>query len=118
MADTRLLLTEYAFTILPALTPGHHTIRVENGGTQPRHVAIVRLDPGVTLEVVEQWLKRAVGKPPVEVVGGATALGPGMVNYVTVDLATADYGLVCFVPDASDGRTHAAHGMFQLIRVH
>ena len=34
-----------------------------------------------------------------------------------VDLAPARYGLICFIPDAKDGKAHAACGMTQEIVV-
>jgi hypothetical protein len=34
-----------------------------------------------------------------------------------VDLASGNYGLICFVPDAKDGKPHLAHGMMQDFKV-
>jgi hypothetical protein len=36
---------------------------------------------------------------------------------VTVELARGDYVLLCFVPDAADGKPHVAHSMVRQIRV-
>jgi hypothetical protein len=35
----------------------------------------------------------------------------------TVTLEPGDYGLLCFVPDASDGKAHLAHGMAQVVKI-
>lgn len=117
VADTRMLLREYDFDIAPALTAGRHTIRVENGGTQPHHVAIVRLGAGRSAEDALAWMRTMQGDAPDEMVGGTTAIAAGQVNYVTVDLVPGDYALICFIPDATDGRSHAQHGMLRTVRV-
>ncbi len=33
--------------------------------------------------------------------------------YLPVDLAAGNYLLVCFLPDAKDGKPHLAHGMIK-----
>jgi len=35
----------------------------------------------------------------------------------TADLAAGDYGFICFVPDAKDGKPHMMHGMMQQFAV-
>jgi hypothetical protein len=35
----------------------------------------------------------------------------------TADLEPGSYGLMCFVPDAKDGKPHLVHGMMQEIKV-
>jgi hypothetical protein len=32
-------------------------------------------------------------------------------NTIEVNLEPGEYGLICFVPDAKDGKPHIAHGM-------
>ena len=48
-----------------------------------------------------------------KILGGVTGIAKGR----TVDLATSftagDYALLCFVPDAKDGKPHIAHGMVE-----
>ena len=43
------------------------------------------------------------------------ALQTGRVNYVQANFTRGDYTLLCFVPDAGDGRPHVAHGMVHQI---
>lgn len=77
----------------------------------------VRLQPGKTAADVLAWLKTKTGPPPGEPYGGTAALQTGEVNFVTADFPKGDYALLCFVPDAGDGRRHVAHGMVGQIRV-
>ena len=44
-------------------------------------------------------------------------LEPGMRGTFTADLTAGDYGLICFVPDAKDGKMHLVHGMMKNIKV-
>ena len=116
-ADARLVLQDYTFTLSPALAAGRRTVKVENGGPQLHEVEFVRLQPGKTAADVLAWFKSKAGPPPGEPFGGTAALQPGAVNLVTANFTRGDYALLCFVPDAGDGRRHVAHGMVAQIRV-
>ncbi len=117
VADGHIILKDYSFTVTPALTSGRHTLRIENTATQPHEVVIARLAPGKTVSDLMDWLKHEDRPPPGEPAGGATALAPAGVNYLTADFAAGNYVLLCFVPDAADGRPHLAHGMLSEFRV-
>jgi len=49
--------------------------------------------------------------------GGISGLAPGDHVFVTVTLAPGRYGLICFFPDAKDGKAHYMHGMVKEFRV-
>jgi hypothetical protein len=116
-ADVRMALNDYSFATTPEIRAGRRTIRIENAATQPHHVDIVRLKPGKTAADALEWSKTHEGPPPAELFGGATAIAPGKVNFITVDFTPGDYALFCFVPDAKDGKSHIVHGMVRQIRV-
>jgi hypothetical protein len=116
-ADVRLVLNDYSFATTPAISAGRRTIRVENAAAQPHHVDIVKLAPGKTAQDALAWSRTHEGPPPAELFGGATAIAPGQVNFVTADFTPGDYAFFCFVPDAKDGKSHVAHGMVRQIRV-
>lgn len=42
---------------------------------------------------------------------------PGSNTYFDVDLTPGEYILICFVPDAKDGKPHVAHGMMQRVTI-
>lgn len=115
--DVRITLDNYWFAITPKLTAGRHTIRVENRATQPHEVVLFRMQPGKTADDVMKFFETEEGPPPFEVVGGATAIERGVSNYIVADITPGDYVLICFIPDAKDGRPHVAHGMIDQIRV-
>ena len=115
--DGVLALDDYSFTFAPALRAGHHEIRVENRAKQDHEVVIVALAPGKTLNDVLAWSANPAGPPPGRPIGGTTFFKPGAVNYLSLDLPTSEYALLCFVPDARDGQPHVAHGMAQQLSV-
>lgn len=55
---------------------------------------------------------------PFEVTGEASPAAEFLAADVTIKLVTpGDYGLICFVPDAKDGKPHLVHGMVKTIKV-
>jgi hypothetical protein len=116
-ADMRLELKDYSFTFSPKLTRGTHMIRVQNSASQPHHVVFVKLHPGKTPFDAEQCNKMHRGPMPFELWGGITAISRGKTNVITVDFQKGTYLLVCFFPDAEDGRPHVVHGMERVVTV-
>ena len=116
-ADIVMRLDDYTFETDIAITPGRRTIRIENAAAQPHEVLIVRLDEGRTVQEFMEFLETGEGTPPGTAMGGVTGIAQGGVNQITLDFEMGDYGLICFVPDASDGRPHFLHGMVQQIHV-
>jgi hypothetical protein len=39
------------------------------------------------------------------------------VAFITADFTPGEYALICFLPDAKDGKPHFAHGMIQQIHI-
>jgi len=117
-ADMTLKLVEYAFKFSKTPTAGHHVIRVENRGTQPHEAEFFRLQPGKTGEDVLNWVASGMkGPPPGAPLTGVTAMAPGRQNTLMVDFSPGDYAVICFMPDAKDGKPHAAHGMIHNFKV-
>lgn len=111
--DVTLTLADYSFTPSAPLTAGKQTIRVVNSAAQPHEVVFIRLVPGKTGADVAAFAEKPVGTPPGEVIGGASFIaGPGE-NFVELDLTPGKYAMICFIPDAKDGKPHFVHGMIQ-----
>jgi hypothetical protein len=116
-ADVTIKLVDYDFEPSQPLTPGRHTIMVENVGPQPHELVLLRLPPGKTVEDFARWAESLKGPPPAEPVGGVVVLEKGGRGTFTVDLTAGDYGFICFVPDTKDGKFHFAHGMMKNFKV-
>ncbi len=117
-ADVTIKLTDYAFNLSKPLVAGSQMIQVENGGHQAHELVLARLAPGKTIKDIERWEKGGEkGVPPVGALGGIAPMDVGEVGQFTVELTPGDYALICFVPDAKDGKAHLIHGMVKAITV-
>jgi uncharacterized lipoprotein YbaY len=116
-ADVVVTLVDYDFQLSQPLKAGKHTIRVENTASQPHEIAIVRLGPGKRPGDFAAWGMKPVGPQPGTIHGGVSGIMPGAHSFVELDLPPGDYGLLCFIPDAKDGKPHFEHGMMKTIKV-
>ena len=116
-ADLVMKLVDFDFQLSTPLTAGRHTIRIENAGTQPHEVAFIRLQPGKTPADFGAWGEKPVGPAPGSLEGGVSGIMPGAHAWAEVDLPPGDYALMCFFPDATDGKPHFVHGMAKLVHV-
>lgn len=116
-ADVTMKLVDFDFQLSKPLTAGRHLLRIDNAGTQPHELAIVRMAPGKEPMSFASWGERPVGKAPGQMYGGVSAIMPGTTVYVPLDLPAGEYGLLCFVPDMKDGKPHFAHGMVKKLTI-
>ncbi|MFL5498962.1 MAG: hypothetical protein ACJ8AA_10435 [Gemmatimonadaceae bacterium] len=115
--DATATLFDYNFTISSPIRAGTRTIRVVNSAKQHHEVELVQLAPGATLADFMKWMEKMDGPPPGKAVGGVAGMDSGMSQYFTADFARGNYALLCFLPDAKDGKPHFVHGMVQQITV-
>ena len=112
-----LRLLDYSFQFGAPLTPGRHTMRVENVGVEPHHVLMFKLMPGKTIEDYHAWVKNNMqGEPPATFVSAMAELSTGAAGYLAADLPAGDYVLVCLIT-GRDEVSHAAKGMVQHVRI-
>ena len=116
-ADVTMTLNDYTFTLSKPLAAGRQMIKVENGAHHPHEVVRVQLYSCKTIEDVGKSAESRTAPPPGKPIGGIPAFVPGKNTYFEVNLAPGDYGLICFVPDAKDGKPHVAHGMSQQFKI-
>ena len=91
---------------------------MENAGPQMHEIVLARLAPGKTIADLGAWIKGGEkGPPPASFLGGASPMEPGANNVFTVDLTPGNYALLCFLPDAKDGKEHLEHGMAKQLTV-
>jgi len=109
--DVTMTLDDYSFTTSSPITTATKTIRIRNAAAQSHEVVIMKLDAGVTPEQFLQALEKPQGPPPGKILGGVTGIARGHTIDLTASFTPGDYTLLCFVPDAKDGKPHIAHGM-------
>jgi hypothetical protein len=110
-ADISVTMHDYTWDLSTPLTAGTHTLKVTTAPGQPHELVLVRLAEGKTAQDFAAWAEKMQGPPPVESLNGIAIMQPGQVNYTTIDFKPGHYAFVCFVPDATDGKPHVAHGM-------
>jgi uncharacterized cupredoxin-like copper-binding protein len=117
-ADLTMTLDDYSFSLSGPLKAGTRTIRFENRATQAHEAVIARLLPDKTMLQAIVWMNSGQsGAAPVQLLGGASGIAQGRHMFVTADLQPGRYVLLCFIPDARDGRPHSAHGMAKEITI-
>lgn len=115
---TNLTLADYKFTFSQPLKAGENVVRVESVADQPHEVVVFKLAPGKTLKDFQAWLPVSDKTPPPAIpYGGVVGLVKGGHAFFTVNLDAGDYVLVCFLPDAKDGKPHFVHGMVQSFKI-
>ncbi len=117
VADVTVKMSDYQWEISPVITSGKHVIRIENTAAQSHELFLVQLAPGKTAQDLMKWSETYQGPPPGKPMGGITGMATGQVAYLPVDLGAGEYLLMCFLPDAKDGKPHLAHGMIKQLTV-
>jgi len=116
-ADVTMTLNDYSFTLSKPLAAGRQMIKVENAASQPHEIVLIQLAPGKTIQDVAKWVADMKGPPPGKPIGGIPGFMKGKNTYFEASLEPGDYGMICFVPDAKDGKPHFEHGMMEQIKV-
>ncbi len=118
-SDATVHLTDYTFTVDKPLAAGHHVLKVVNDARQMHELVLVELAPGKTIADLGNWVEKDMmkGPPPGKPVGGMAGLDNGRSGSFPVVLKPGKYGLICFAPDAKDGKSHFMHGMSKEIVV-
>lgn len=118
-ADDTVRLGDYKFDSSRPFSSGRHVILVENAAQQPHELVLLQLSPGKTTADFGRWATTGgmKGRPPAMPIGGVGVIDPGASGTFPADLAPGSYGLICFVPDAKDGKPHLVHGMMKDFKV-
>jgi uncharacterized cupredoxin-like copper-binding protein len=109
--DLTVTLVDYAFRMSKPITAGTRHVLVRTEGRQSHELELARLAPGKTPTDLVAWAEHMEGPPPAHFLGGVSPLAPGKENELSLSLTPGHYVMLCFVPDAKDGKPHLAHGM-------
>ena len=116
-ADATIDLFDYNFKLSTPIRAGTRTIRIHNIAQQHHEVELVQLAPGASVTDFMSWMQKMDGPPPGKALGGVAGMEPGMTQYFSANFTAGNYALICFLPDAKDGKPHFVHGMVQQITV-
>ena len=111
--DVHLVMKDYGFAFSKPLHAGKNVIHVMNDGPQDHEAVFVKLAPGKHIADFNTWATTGgmKGPPPAMPVDGMAGLAKGRTGIFTANLTPGTYGLICFAPDAKDGKEHSVHGM-------
>lgn len=116
-ADVVMTLDDYDFRVSTPITTATKTIRLRNVAEQTHEAIIIKLDAGTTVEQFLGAMEKPQGPPPGALIGGITGIAKGRTVDIPASFTPGDYALICFVPDAKDGKPHLAHGMVKQFSV-
>ena len=115
---------EYTYQLKGSPKAGWTEIQFVNAGVEYHMMAVVKLKKGVTVAQLKKAAtsndQSAFGKiadGDGNVYGTPELLAPGQHTTVLTELAAGHYGVMCFLPAASDGKPHVAHGMLKVFDV-
>ncbi len=115
--DGSVTLKDFAFDLPSNVSAGSHMWKVTNTGSQPHEMTLVKLADGKSVTDVLNFMKAPSGQPPFTYAGGIAALSPGLTGYVSVNLQSGNYVVMCNVTDVSTGKPHFDEGMITPLTV-
>jgi hypothetical protein len=111
-SDLTVRMLDFGFAPSAPIHAGARRIRVINDGPQLHEMVLALLPSGKTAADLLAWNpESATEPPPARYLGGTVALAPGGEAIVEAMLEPGNYVLICYIPDAKDGKPHLAHGM-------
>jgi hypothetical protein len=117
VSDVVMTLDDYDFRVSSPITTATKSIKFVNVAEQTHEAVIVKLNPGTTVQQFLQAMEKPQGPPPGALIGGITGIAKGRTIEVPTTFTPGEYALICFVPDAKDGKAHLAHGMVKQFSV-
>ena len=113
-ASGEITLRDFQFQMPDVVPAGPVTYHVTNAGPgNPHEFAIVKLNPGVTIDDVRNAIVTPSGPPPFKAVGGFQAISPNGDGYVNLNLEPGEYAAICRVTEPNSGLSHVHLGMIK-----
>lgn len=109
----KIVIQDHRYLLPRALTqPGISTLEVENQGTEPHELNIVRLAIGKDAQDVLTFFRNPSGPPPFEEFGGMATLAPRVAGWIILHLEPGRYVALSAVPDPKTGVFQLTQGLF------
>lgn len=111
----KVIARDYVYDAPSTVVAGITTIQLVNQGSDIHHVSVQALPEGKTVKDFFDATRNGGRAPEWSKSVGQTAIIPnGAEAFITFRMAPGRYILSCLIP-ASDGRSHVAKGMYQVI---
>jgi outer membrane protein assembly factor BamE (lipoprotein component of BamABCDE complex) len=113
-----IAIQDHQYVLPSALTQAHvSTFKVENQGTEPHELNIVRLASGKSAQDVLTFFRAPSGPPPFEEFGGMATLASGLSGWITIHLQPGNYAVLSAVPDPKTGAFQLTQGLLTTFSV-
>ncbi|MFN8442817.1 MAG: hypothetical protein U0175_18720 [Caldilineaceae bacterium] len=117
LADGTVKLMDFSFALPQTMAAGKQTWKIDNAGTQPHEITLIKLNQDKTMEDLMSFMDSPHGAPPYVDAGGFQAIEPGASGWVHLDLTSGNYIAICHVPDPASGKSHSQLGMMMPFQV-
>jgi hypothetical protein len=109
---------DFAYTLPASMPSGWVDVTLHNSGKTGHQIAFAKLGSVSFAAFKAAAVATDVKKlADVQFVGGPNNVDPGGSVTATIHLEPGTYGVACFIPADSDGKTHAEHGMIGQVTV-
>jgi uncharacterized cupredoxin-like copper-binding protein len=117
-AEGEIVIQDHQYVLPGVLTAQRtSTFKVENQGTEPHELNIVRLTSGKSAQDVLAFFRQPSGPPPFEAFGGMATLAPGTSGWITVHLEPGNYAALSAIPDPTTGVFQLTQGLLTTFTV-
>ncbi|MDQ1461045.1 MAG: hypothetical protein QOI08_2529, partial [Actinomycetota bacterium] len=109
---------DFAYTLPASMPSGWVDVTLHNSGKTGHQIAFSKLGTMSFTAFKAAAITTDVKKlADVQWVGGPNNADPGGSVTATIHLEPGTYGVACYIPADSDGKTHAEHGMIGQVTV-
>jgi uncharacterized cupredoxin-like copper-binding protein len=109
---------DFGYTLPAEIPAGWVDVTLHNSGKVGHQIAFAKLNSvSFTAFKAAASATNVKALAGVDFVGGPNNVDPGQSVTATVHLEPGEYGVACFIPADSDGKTHAEHGMIGEVKV-
>jgi hypothetical protein len=117
-AEGEIVMQDHGYLLPSSLSQQRvFTFKVENRGSQPHELNIVRLASGKGAQDVLAFFRGPAGPPPFEEAGGMATLAPGASGWIITHLEPGHYAILSAVPDPQTGAFQLTQGLFTTFTV-
>lgn len=111
--------SDFAYKLPDSMPSGWVDVTLKNNGKTGHQIAFTKLGGSMTFAAFKAAAINTDVKKlsDVQWVGGPNNADPGGSVTATIHLDEGTYGVACYIPADSDGKTHAEHGMIGQVTV-
>lgn len=118
-ADGEIVIHNHDYVLPESLLQARPlTLQVQNQGTEPHELNIVRLNAGKNLQDILSFFRAPSGRPPFEEFGGMATLAAESSGWLKLDLEPGNYAVLSAIPDPHTGVFQLVQGLLAAFTVY